>query len=85
MQIPVRYLQKIKPLVARARSLVEEGETLAALALIGHLTNDQVIPMVLDDNSDEAKDGSVQGISRAAAMLEADLIFQGREAWMLPQ
>jgi len=30
----------------------------AALAGIGHLTNDQVISMVLDDNSDEAKDGS---------------------------
>jgi len=85
MQIPERYLQKINPLVAHARSLVEKGETLAALAFIGNMTTDQVIPMVLDDSSDEAKDSSALGISRAAAMLEADFIFQVREAWMLPQ
>ena len=85
MQIPERYLQKINPLVAHARSLVEKGETLASLAFIGNMTTDQVIPMVLDDSSDQAKDSSAMGISRAAAMLEADFIFQVREAWMLPQ
>lgn len=84
MQIPERYLQKINPLVAHARSLVEKGESLAALAFIGSLAKDQVIPVVLDDSSDESKDGSAKAISLAAAMLEADFIFQIREAWMLP-
>lgn len=84
MQIPERYLQKINPLVAHARSLVEKGESLAALAFIGNLTKDQLIPVVLDDRSDESKDSSAKAISMAAAMLEADFIFQVREAWMLP-
>ena len=84
MQIPEHYLQKINPLVAHARSLVEKGESLAALAFVGSLAKDQVIPMVLDDSSDESKDNSAQAIARAAAMLEADFIFQVREAWMLP-
>ena len=84
MQIPERYLQKINPLVAHARSLVEKGESLAALAFIGSLSNDQVIPVVLDDSSDESKDGSAKAISMTAAMMEADYIFQVREAWMLP-
>ena len=84
MQIPDRYLQKINPLVAHARSLVEKGESLAALAFIGNLAKDQVIPVVLDDSSDESKDGSAKAIGMTAAMLEADFIFQIREAWMLP-
>jgi hypothetical protein len=84
MQIPETYLQKINPLVAHARSLVEKGESLAALAFIGNLAKDQIIPVVLDDSSDESKEGSAKAISMAAAMLEADFIFQVREAWKLP-
>jgi len=84
MQIPERYLKKINPLVAHARSLVEKGESLAALAFIGNLAKSQIIPVVLDDSSDESKDSSAKAISMAAAMLEADFIFQVREAWMLP-
>ena len=84
MQIPENYLQKINPLVAHARSLVEKGDTLAALAFVGSLAKDQVIPVVLDDSSDESKDSSARAISMAAAMLEADFIFQIREAWKLP-
>ena len=84
MQIPERYLQKINPLIAHARSLVEKGESLAALAFIGSLSKDQVIPVVLDDSSDESKDSSAKTISMTAAILDADFIFQVREAWMLP-
>jgi hypothetical protein len=84
MQIPERYLQKINPLIAHARSLVEKGESLAALAFIGNLAKDQIIPVVLDDSSDESKDGSAKAITMAAAMMEADFIFQVREAWKLP-
>ena len=84
MQIPQTYLEKINPLVAQARSLVEKGETLAALAFIGSLTKNEVIPLVLDDSTEESKDRSAKSISMAAAMLEADFIFQVREAWVLP-
>lgn len=74
------YLQKINSLIAHARSLVEKGESLAALAFIGNLAIDQVIPVVLDDSSNESKDGSAKAISMAATMLEAVFIFQVREA-----
>jgi hypothetical protein len=84
MQIPEPYLQKINPLIAHARSLVEKGANLSALAFIGNLEKDLLFPVVLDDNSDESKDGSARAISVTAAAMEADFIFQIREAWMLP-
>lgn len=85
MKIPDRYLEKINPLIAHARELVGKGEALAALAFIGNLAEQQITPMVLDDSSDESKDSSAEAISRAAAVLNADYIFQIREAWMLPK
>ncbi len=85
MQIPERYRQKIDPLIAQARNLLEKGESLAALAFVGNLARNEVIPMVLDDGSEGAKDGSAHAIGLTAAMMEADFIFQLREAWMLPQ
>lgn len=85
MEIPDRYRQKIDPLVAHARQFLEKGETLAAIAFVGNLTKDEIIPVVLDDRSDSAKDHSAQTIATTATMLEADFIFQVREAWKLPQ
>lgn len=85
MEIPEAYLQKIDPLVAHARQLLEKGETLAAIAFVGNLTKGQMIPVGLDDRSNSAKDQSAQTIAATAAMLDADFIFQVREAWKLPQ
>ncbi len=85
MEIPESYLQKIDPLVAHARQLLEKGETLAAIAFVGNLTKGQMIPVVLDDRSNSAKDQSAESIATTAAMLDADFIFQVREAWKLPQ
>ena len=85
MQIPDRYRERIDPLIAHARSLLESGESLSALAFIGNLAKDSIIPVVLDDRSDSAKDDSARTIRATAAMMEADFIFQVREAWKLPQ
>ena len=85
MQIPTRYREKIDPLIAHARSLLEKGESLAALAFVGNLATGEVIPMMLDDGSESAKDSSTHAISLTAGMMEADFIFQVREAWRLPQ
>lgn len=85
MQIPTRYREEVDPLIAHARNLLEKGESLAALAFVGNLATGEVIPMVLDDSSENAKDRSTHAISLTAGMMEADFIFQVREAWMLPQ
>ena len=85
MQIPERYRRHIDPLISHARSLLENGETLAAIAFVGNLSKDEVIPVVLDDRSEDAKDNSTKAISMTASMMDADFIFQVREAWMLPQ
>lgn len=85
MQIPERYREKIDPLIAHARSLLEKGETLAALAFVGNLSRNDIIPVVVDDSSETAKDNSARAIRQTAAVLEADFIYIVREAWQLPE
>lgn len=75
----------IDPLISHARGLLEKGDTLAALAFIGSMTDGKVIPVVMDDRSDESKDTCVSAISMTASMIDADFIFMVREAWKLPQ
>ena len=85
MEIPERYRQKIDPLIAKARDLLEKGERLVGFAFVGNLAKDEIIPVVLDDSSDSAKENSARAIAMTATMMDADFIFQVREAWKLPQ
>ena len=85
MQIPERYREKIEPLIVHARGLLEKGETLAALAFVGNLAKNDVIPVVIDDRTEEAKDQSAHTIQMTATVMEADFIFMVREAWKLPE
>ena len=85
MQIPEPYRKHIDPLIAHARDLLEKGDTLAALAFVGNLSKNEVIPVVIDDRTEEAKDQSAHAISMTATVMEADFIFMLREAWKLPQ
>ena len=85
MHIPERYRQQIDPLIAHARGLLEKGEALAALAFVGNLSRDEVIPVVIDDRTEEAKDASARSIEMTATVMEADFIFMVREAWKLPE
>ena len=85
MEIPAPYRKVIDPLMSHARGLLEKGDTLAALAFIGSLKNGQVIPVVMNDRSQESKDTSARAIGMTASMIDADFIFMVREAWRLPQ
>ena len=85
MDIPVAYRTIIDPLIGHVRELLEKGDALAALAFVGNLKNGQVIPVVLDDCTNDAKDTSVSAISMTASMLDTDFVFMVREAWKLPQ
>ena len=85
MNIPERYHQQIDPLIAHARGLLEKGEALAALAFVGNLSRDEVIPVVIDDRTEEGKDASARSIQMTATVMEADFIFMVREAWKLPE
>ena len=85
MDIPAAYRKIIDPLISQARELLEKGETLAALAFVGSLKDGQVIPVILDDRTNDAKDTSASAISMTASMLDADFVFMVREAWKLPQ
>lgn len=85
MQIPDSYRKQIEPLIAHARELLEKGETLAPLAFVGNLAKNDVIPVVIDDRTEEAKDQSAHTIHLTATVMEADFIFMLREAWKLPK
>lgn len=85
MQIPEPYRKQIDPLIAHARGLLEKGETLAALAFVGNLVKNDVIPVVIDDRTEESKDQSAHTIHMTAIALQADFIFMLREAWKLPE
>lgn len=85
MEIPATYREIIDPLISHARGLLEKGESLISLAFVGSLKNGQVIPIVLDDDGDAAKDSSANAISMTASVLDADFVFMVREAWKLPQ
>jgi hypothetical protein len=85
MQIPERYREKIDPLIAHARSLLEKGETLAALAFVGNLSSNDIVPVVVDDSTESSKDDSARTIRQTATVLDADFIYIVREAWQLPE
>ena len=65
--------------------MLETGESLAALAFVGNLAKNDIIPVVLDDSTDSAKDTSARAIQMTATMMQADFIFMVREAWKLSE
>lgn len=85
MDIPDIYRHNVEGLVAQARILVERGEPLAARAFIAHTGRGEIVPLRLDDSSDESKVRSAHAIQLRAALLGADFIFILREAWRLPE
>ena len=77
MQIPEPYRKQIDPLIAHARGLLEKGETLAALAFVGNLAKNDVIPVVIDDRTEESKDQSAHTIHMTATV--RDCLIEQRE------
>ena len=85
MQIPPAYLRHIEPIVAKAKSFLENGEALTPVAFVGLFTNTTVIPVTLDSSNDETKDRSATMIAAAAKQAGADYVFMVIEAWALPK
>lgn len=82
--IPAAYLEILDPLVNHARALVEQGETLEALAFVGNLTTRQLVTVAMNPGSEQAKDAEAQRIREAAQEYDADFVFIVMEAWSLP-
>jgi len=80
---PQAYMDIIDTLIDKARSFLEAGEKLQAMAFVGNLTTKQVIPVMIQPGSSEDKDQSARTIQSAALVSEADFVFAIMEAWSL--
>ena len=85
MQLPQAYLDIVLPLIERARSFVENGESLQAFAFVGNHASKQIVAILIDTQSEDTKDGSVEHIKAAAEQTQADFVFTIMEAWGLPK
>jgi hypothetical protein len=80
---PKTYIDIIGPLINKARDFLEAGEKLQAIAFVGNLVTNQIIPVLIQQESGEDKDKSARAIQSAAMVLEADFVFTIMEAWSL--
>lgn len=80
---PQAYLDIISPLIDKARGLLETGEKLQAIAFVGNLSTQELVPVLIQPGSGEDKDKSALNIQSAAVMLKADFVFAIMEAWSL--
>jgi hypothetical protein len=85
MQLPQAYLNIVLPLIESARSFVENGESLQAFAFVGNHASKQIVAILIDTQSEDSKDGSVEHIKAAAEKTQADFVFTIMEAWGLPK
>lgn len=80
---PQAYMDIISPLIEKARGFLEAGDKLQAIAFVGNLTNQEIIPVMIQPGSGEDKDQSALMIQSAASALDADFVFTIMEAWSL--
>lgn len=80
---PQAYMDIISSLIDKARGFLEAGEKLQAIAFVGNLTTEEVIPVMIQPGSGEDKDQSARTIQSAALALDADFVFTVMEAWSL--
>lgn len=81
--IPDAYLKIIAPLVQVARDLLEKGEQLAPIAFVGNFETGMIAPILLQVDSETAKDNAANTIKQAAEHHNADFVFMVMEAWSL--
>lgn len=81
--IPTKYLSTVQPLIAKARELLETGEELAAMALVGNFASGQFVPIPIDTTSPDERDHAAEQVRRTAAVIDADYVFTIMEAWAL--
>ena len=80
---PQAYMDIISPLIDKARSYLENGDKLQAMAFVGNLSTKQVIPVMIQPGSGEDKDQSSRNIQSVAQYSDADFVFTIMEAWSL--
>jgi hypothetical protein len=85
VQLPQAYLDVVMPLVDNARGFLENGESLQPFAFVGNHATGQIIPILIDTETDLSKDRSAQLIKTAAEQTRADFVFTVMEAWGLPR
>lgn len=81
--LPERYRSIVDPLVERARSLLESGESLRPTAYVGAFEAQHIIPVVLHTGSEETKDNAAALVRTAANTIGADFVVIVMEAWSL--
>ncbi|KAI5915571.1 hypothetical protein [Thauera sp. 2A1] len=81
--IPTKYLSTVQPLIAKARELLESGEELAAMVLVGNFTTGQFVPVPIDTTSPDERDAAAEDVRRTASIIDADYVFTIMEAWTL--
>jgi hypothetical protein len=82
--LPDLYRFHIDPVICEALRLLEAGESLHAMAVIGRLDSDQTVVMPMDDCDSKNMEASARAVRTAAAVSAADFVFTIREAWILP-
>lgn len=81
--MPTAYRAIIEPLISTARGLLERGETLQPIALVGNLSRSEVQQVLINNTNPAAKQASSDLIAQVAAHSAADFIFIITEAWAL--
>ena len=82
--LPDAYQEILSPLIAQARRLLEQGESLVPFAFVGNLARRSIVPVTLRTDSEAGKDASAAQIRQIAQQLQADFVFVITEAWTLP-
>lgn len=81
---PDAYQDLLTPLIAQARRMLEQGESLVPFAFVGNLARHAVQPVELRTDGEAGKDASAAQIRQIAQQVQADFVFVITEVWTLP-
>lgn len=83
--MPKAYWEIITPLIGEARDILERGESLAHMALVGNLTTGKAKSVPIPAGSGLAKDEAAAMLRHLAHLIQADFVFTIMDAWGLPK
>jgi hypothetical protein len=82
--MPESYRERITPLMAKARALLEAGHRVEPIAFVGSLAKGTLDFVLLKTADGNIQDGSMAQVRRTGQRLDADFVFTIMEAWGLP-
>lgn len=82
--IPEAYWAMVAPLIARARVLLEDGESLRPIAFVGSSEKRTISIVVLNTAGGDVQKASTEQVRRAAYREDADFVLTIMEAYGLP-